>query len=235
MPVAPSARHAGPTPSPSARLLLVAADVPRDPRATTGLVARGRRLVRALRAATASTATSPAGTAPPRPVRSSTRWPTRCSCSGPCSRSSPRRVLVVPVAIIAGREFAHQRVPHVVGRAGHQRAGQQDGQGKTFVQQLAVGFALLPLTAADAEWLWKALPVGARSCSPRASRRPVPVADATHPVTRAGTGPRSPDALRRARGRHRTAARPDHRHQLGVDRRAARRQRHRLAGAGQDR
>ena len=36
---------------------------------------------------------------------------------------------------------------------------------KTLCQQLAVGFALLPLTALDATWLWNGVPVGRPSCS----------------------------------------------------------------------
>ena len=45
-----------------------------------------RALGRARRAPTGSTATSPAARAPPARARSSTRWPTSSSCSGPCSR-----------------------------------------------------------------------------------------------------------------------------------------------------
>ena len=54
---------------------------------------------------------------------------------------------VVPVVIIAARELIISVYRSVAG-ASHM------AKYKTLCQQLAVGFALLPLTALDATWLW---------------------------------------------------------------------------------
>ena len=49
----------------------------------------------------------------------------------------------------------------VVGAKGVSVPASRMAKYKTLRQQLAVGFALLPLTALDATWLWNGLPVGA--------------------------------------------------------------------------
>ena len=128
----------------------------------------------------------------------------------------------------------------LVGRQGHQRAGHPSWRStRRSRQQFAVAFALFPPTALDATWLWNgllwlavvlALVSGGQylwrarqldGCRARvADRRP---------------GGLNGAALRRPRRRHRAAARPDHRLELGVDRRRTRRERHRLARAGQGR
>jgi CDP-diacylglycerol--glycerol-3-phosphate 3-phosphatidyltransferase len=64
---------------------------------------------------------------------------------------------VVPVAIIAAREFVISMYRTIVGSRGVSVPASRMAKHKTLFQQLAVGFALLPLTALDATWLWKAL------------------------------------------------------------------------------
>jgi CDP-diacylglycerol--glycerol-3-phosphate 3-phosphatidyltransferase len=61
---------------------------------------------------------------------------------------------VVPVAIIAVREFVISIYRTVVGSRGISVPASRMAKHKTLTQQLAVGFALLPLTAVDATWLW---------------------------------------------------------------------------------
>jgi len=61
---------------------------------------------------------------------------------------------VVPVAIIAVREFVISIYRTVVGSRGVSVPASRMAKHKTLTQQLAVGFALLPLTAVDAPWLW---------------------------------------------------------------------------------
>ena len=100
------ARHAGPTPITVGRLLLSPLLFLRDPRARPRVVGRRSRCGSCCASPTASTARSPAATAPPAPARSSTRWPTRCSCSGRCSRSSRSDVFwSCRSSIIAAREL----------------------------------------------------------------------------------------------------------------------------------
>ncbi|MBK9178866.1 MAG: CDP-diacylglycerol--glycerol-3-phosphate 3-phosphatidyltransferase [Acidimicrobiales bacterium] len=62
----------------------------------------------------------------------------------------------VPVAIIGVREVAISVYRTWVGRRGVSVPARRLAKLKTLVQQLAVGFALLPLTA-DARWLWQPL------------------------------------------------------------------------------
>jgi CDP-diacylglycerol--glycerol-3-phosphate 3-phosphatidyltransferase len=64
---------------------------------------------------------------------------------------------VVPVVIIAAREFIVSVYRSVVGARGVSVPASQLAKRKTLVQQLAVGFAIFPLTAVDAPWLWKGL------------------------------------------------------------------------------
>jgi CDP-diacylglycerol--glycerol-3-phosphate 3-phosphatidyltransferase len=64
---------------------------------------------------------------------------------------------VVPVAIIAGRELVISLYRTFVGAKGVSVPATPLAKYKTLTQQLAVGFALLPLTALDATWLWKVL------------------------------------------------------------------------------
>jgi CDP-diacylglycerol---glycerol-3-phosphate 3-phosphatidyltransferase len=62
---------------------------------------------------------------------------------------------VVPVIIIAVREFAISVYRSVVGTRGVSVPASRLAKRKTLAQQFAVGLALLPLTAVDATWLWK--------------------------------------------------------------------------------
>jgi CDP-diacylglycerol--glycerol-3-phosphate 3-phosphatidyltransferase len=64
---------------------------------------------------------------------------------------------IVPVAIIAAREFIITMYRTVVGNRGVSVPASRMAKNKTLAQQLAVGFALLPLTAVDATWLWNGL------------------------------------------------------------------------------
>ena len=61
---------------------------------------------------------------------------------------------IVPVAIIAVREFVISMYRTVAGSKGVSVPASRMAKNKTLAQQLAVGFALLPLTAVDATWLW---------------------------------------------------------------------------------
>ena len=61
---------------------------------------------------------------------------------------------ILPVLIIAAREFAISIYRTVVGSRGVSVPASRMAKHKTLAQQLAVGFALLPLTALDATWLW---------------------------------------------------------------------------------
>lgn len=61
---------------------------------------------------------------------------------------------VVPVIIIAGREFVISVYRVLVGGKGVSVPASKLAKYKTLSQQLAVAFALLPLTALDATWLW---------------------------------------------------------------------------------
>jgi CDP-diacylglycerol---glycerol-3-phosphate 3-phosphatidyltransferase len=59
-----------------------------------------------------------------------------------------------PVLIIAAREFGISVYRTVVGSKGVSVPASRLAKLKTLFQQLAVGFALLPLTALDATWVW---------------------------------------------------------------------------------
>lgn len=61
---------------------------------------------------------------------------------------------VVPVIIIAAREFIISVYRVIVSGRGISVPASKMAKYKTFFQQLAVAFALLPLTALDATWLW---------------------------------------------------------------------------------
>lgn len=63
---------------------------------------------------------------------------------------------IVPVAIIAGRELAISLYRTFVGAKGVSVPASKIAKWKTFVQQLAVGFAILPLTD-ESKWLWNGL------------------------------------------------------------------------------
>ncbi|MGH9134348.1 MAG: CDP-alcohol phosphatidyltransferase family protein, partial [Ilumatobacteraceae bacterium] len=64
---------------------------------------------------------------------------------------------IVPVLIIAAREFVISVYRTVVGSKGVSVPASRLAKYKTLFQQLAVGFALWPWFALDATWLWKAL------------------------------------------------------------------------------
>jgi CDP-diacylglycerol---glycerol-3-phosphate 3-phosphatidyltransferase len=64
---------------------------------------------------------------------------------------------VVPVVIIAARELIISMYRSVIGSKGVSMPASRSAKYKTLSQQLAVGFALLPLTARDATWVWKGI------------------------------------------------------------------------------
>jgi CDP-diacylglycerol--glycerol-3-phosphate 3-phosphatidyltransferase len=64
---------------------------------------------------------------------------------------------VVPVIVIAGREFTISVYRVLVGGRGISVPATKLAKYKTVAQQLAVGFALFPPTALDATWLWNGL------------------------------------------------------------------------------
>ncbi|CAN5441857.1 CDP-diacylglycerol--glycerol-3-phosphate 3-phosphatidyltransferase [soil metagenome] len=64
---------------------------------------------------------------------------------------------IIPVAIIAAREFVISIYRTVVGTRGVTMPAIKSAKYKTFFQQLAVAFALMPWTALDATWLWQML------------------------------------------------------------------------------
>lgn len=64
---------------------------------------------------------------------------------------------IVPVLVIAVREVTISVYRVLVGAKGVSVPASATAKVKTTVQQLAVAFALLPLTALDATWLWQAL------------------------------------------------------------------------------
>lgn len=64
---------------------------------------------------------------------------------------------VVPVAVIAGRELVISLYRTFVGAKGVSVPASPIAKYKTLTQQLSVGFALCPVTALDATWLWKLL------------------------------------------------------------------------------
>lgn len=63
----------------------------------------------------------------------------------------------LPVVLIAGREIVISVYRIFVGAKGVSVPATQLGKWKTFVQQLAVGFALWPWFAVDVKWLWVSL------------------------------------------------------------------------------
>lgn len=68
---------------------------------------------------------------------------------------------VLPVILIAGREVVISVYRVVLGGRGISVPASRLAKYKTVLQQLAVGFALLPWTAQDGSWLWGALLWGA--------------------------------------------------------------------------
>ncbi len=64
---------------------------------------------------------------------------------------------VLPVIIIAAREFAISVYRVLLGGKGISVPATKLAKYKTVAQQFAVAFALFPLTALDATWLWNAL------------------------------------------------------------------------------
>ncbi len=64
---------------------------------------------------------------------------------------------IVPVVIIAARELAISLYRTFVGAKGVSVPASKVAKWKTVTQQLSVGFALAPLTALDAKWLWNGL------------------------------------------------------------------------------
>jgi CDP-diacylglycerol--glycerol-3-phosphate 3-phosphatidyltransferase len=64
---------------------------------------------------------------------------------------------IVPVAVIAARELAISLYRTFVGAKGVSVPASKVAKWKTLTQQLSVGFAIAPLTALDAKWLWNGL------------------------------------------------------------------------------
>jgi CDP-diacylglycerol--glycerol-3-phosphate 3-phosphatidyltransferase len=64
---------------------------------------------------------------------------------------------VLPVLVIATREIIVSVYRVVVGSKGVSVPASRTAKVKTLSQQLAVAFALMPLTAVDHTWLWQAL------------------------------------------------------------------------------
>jgi CDP-diacylglycerol--glycerol-3-phosphate 3-phosphatidyltransferase len=64
---------------------------------------------------------------------------------------------VVPVVVIAARELAISLYRTFVGAKGVSVPASKVAKWKTVTQQLSVGFAIAPLTAVDAKWLWNGL------------------------------------------------------------------------------
>jgi hypothetical protein len=64
---------------------------------------------------------------------------------------------IVPVAITVARELLISLYRTFVGAKGVSVPASKIAKWKTFVQQLAVGFAIMPPTAFDAKWLWNGL------------------------------------------------------------------------------
>ena len=64
---------------------------------------------------------------------------------------------LVPVAITVGRELLISLYRTFVASKGVSVPASKVAKWKTFTQQLSVGFAIAPLTALDAKWLWNSL------------------------------------------------------------------------------
>ena len=121
----------------------VAADVLGHPGPRQRALGGVRAVVRALRQRRVRRLRRPPPRRRPARGRSSTRWPTRCSCSARCSRSSPTACSgSCPSLIIAAREFVISMYRSVVGARGVSVPASRLAKNKTLVQQLAVGFAL---------------------------------------------------------------------------------------------
>ena len=86
---------------------------------------------------------------------------------------------IVPVAIIAAREFIISMYRTVVGSKGVSVPASRMAKCKTLAQQLAVGFALLPLTAVDADVAVERRSCGWPSCWPSSSGAAVPAGTRT--------------------------------------------------------
>ena len=143
---------------------------------------------------------------------------------------------VVPVIIIAVREFVISIYRVLVGGKGISVPA-CDGQVQDGVPATRRGFAVLPLTALDATWLWNCLlwiaVVLALVSGAQYLVRARQLAESLH--RRRSTRSADDPALRCARGRDRVAPRADHRLELGVDGRRTRREWHRLARPGEGR
>lgn len=64
---------------------------------------------------------------------------------------------ILPVVIIAAREIAISLYRTFVGAKGVSVPASRTAKWKTLTQQMSVGFAIMPLTARDATWLWQGL------------------------------------------------------------------------------
>ena len=64
---------------------------------------------------------------------------------------------IVPVVITVGRELGISLYRTFVASKGVSVPASKVAKWKTFTQQLSVGFAIAPLTALDATWLWNSL------------------------------------------------------------------------------
>lgn len=64
---------------------------------------------------------------------------------------------IVPVAVLAVREIGISLYRTFVGSRGVSVPASRIAKATTVTQQLSVGFAIAPLTARDAQWLWKGL------------------------------------------------------------------------------
>lgn len=64
---------------------------------------------------------------------------------------------LLPVVIIAAREIGISLYRTFVGTKGVSMPASKIAKWKTVTQQLSVGFAIAPLTAIDAKWLWNGL------------------------------------------------------------------------------
>jgi CDP-diacylglycerol---glycerol-3-phosphate 3-phosphatidyltransferase len=62
---------------------------------------------------------------------------------------------IVPVVVIAARELSISLYRTFVGTKGISVPASRTAKWKTVTQQMSVGFAIAPLTALDATWLWK--------------------------------------------------------------------------------
>ena len=113
---------------------------------------------------------------------------------------------VVPVVIIAARELVISVYRSVAGAKGVSMPASRMAKYKTLCQQLAVGFALMPLTALDATWLWNGFLWVAVVLAVVSGWQYFARARDRRARGRAACGV----TLRRRR--HRAAARPDRRH-----------------------